>query len=150
MFEIYNVQKGDTIDLISAKYNITPSNLYKLNGFRSEYVPSVGSNIIVPKNNNKYFNYYTVQKGDSLFKIAKEYNTNYELLAILNGLENEDYIYPNQVIVVPNAGVNVYITKDGDTLNGVINGIKANPMLLLNQNSNIYLTPDQIIVYKER
>ena len=51
MFEIYNVQKGDTIDLISAKYNITPSNLYKLNGFRSEYVPSVGSNIIVPKNN---------------------------------------------------------------------------------------------------
>lgn len=150
MFEIYNVQKGDTIDLISAKYNITPGNLYKLNGFRSEYVPSVGSNIIVPKNNNKYFNYYTVQKGDSLFKIAKEYNTNYELLAILNGLENEDYIYPNQVIVVPSAGVNVYITKNGDTLNGVINGIKANPMLLLNQNSNIYLTPDQIIVYKER
>ena len=138
MFEIYNVQKGDTIDLISAKYNITPNNLYKLNGFRSEYIPSVGSNIIVPKNNNKYFNYYTVQKGDSLFKIAKEYNTNYELLAILNGLENEDYIYPNQVIVVPNNGVNVYITKDGDTLNGVINGIKANPMLLLNQNSNIY------------
>ena len=150
MFEVYNVKSGDTIEIISQKYNITPNNLYKLNGLRNDYVLREGSNIVVPKTGNSYFSYYTVKNGDSLYKIAKEYNVNYELLEILNGLKNEDYIYPNQVIAVPSAGVNVYITKEGDTLNGVIKGIKANPMLLLNENPNIYLTPDQIIVYKER
>ena len=33
--------------------------------------------------------------------IAKEYNTDYNLLAMLNGMKVEDYIYPNTTILVP-------------------------------------------------
>lgn len=150
MYEIYTVKKDDTVETISNKFNISPSNLYKLNGFTPDYILSVGSNIIVPKSQNPYFNYYTVQKGDNLYKIAKSYNINENLLAELNGLNKADYIYPNQVIVVPKPGVNVYITKEGDTLMGVIKGIKANINVLLSENPNIFLQSDQIIIYKEK
>ena len=33
---------------------------------------------------------------------------------------------------------------------GIANGIKANMSVLLYENPNIYLLPDQIIIYKER
>lgn len=149
MYDIYVVKKEDTIESISKKFNISPSNLYKLNGFSPDYILQVGTNIVVPKLKNPYFNYYTVQKGDNLYKIAKLYNINENLLAELNGLEKEDYIYPNQVIVVPKRGVNIYITKEGDTLMGIVKGINANLNLLLKENPNIYLSSDQIIIYKE-
>ena len=49
-----------------------------------------------------YFQYYKIESGDSLYKIAKKYNVNPNLLANLNGLDMDDYIYPNQVILIPN------------------------------------------------
>jgi len=149
MYDIYVVESGDTIDSIARKFNITPDNLYKLNGFDSNYNLEIGSSIIVPKMQNSYFNYYTVRKGDNLYQIARTYNVNEDLLAELNGLDKEDYIYPNQVIVVPKPGVNVYITKERDTLMGVVNGIGANIATLLYENPNIFLLPDQILVYNE-
>ena len=150
MYDIYTIKSTDTLESISNKFNISPSNLYKLNGFTPDYILQTGTNIIVPKKQNPYFNYYTVQKGDNLYKIAKTYNINENLLAELNGLNKEDYIYPNQVIVVPQRGVNIYITKEGDTLMGIVKGINANLNLLLSENPNIYLRPDQIIIYKEK
>lgn len=41
-----------------------------------------------------YFEYYTIKKGDSLYKIAKTYNINPSLLASMNGFDMNDYIYP--------------------------------------------------------
>lgn len=150
MYDIYTIKNGDTIESISNKFNISPANLYKLNGFTPDYILQVGANIIVPKIQNPYFNYYTVQKGDNLYKIAQNYNINEDLLAELNGLNKQDYIYPNQVIVVPKNGVNIYITKEGDTLMGIVKGIQADMSILLSENPNIYLRPDQIIIYKEK
>ena len=54
------------------------------------------------------------------------------------------------LVKVSKMGVNIYITKEGDTLMGIINGIKANISVLLSENPNIYLLPDQIIIYKEK
>lgn len=73
MYEIYNVKNGDTIESISKMYNILPSTLYKINGFNKDYVLKVGNNIIVPKTRNNYFDYYTVQKGDTIFMGNNEY-----------------------------------------------------------------------------
>ena len=44
---------------------------------------------------------YTVEKGDCLWKIAPNYNTNWQTLAEMNNLENPDLIFPGQVLVVP-------------------------------------------------
>ena len=150
MYDIYVIKQGDTLEGISKKFNITPSNLYKLNGFNSDFVLKTGNQIIVPKNNNQYFYYYTIKQGDNLYGISKKYHINEDLLAQINGLEKNDYIYPNQVIAIPKEGVNIYITKEGDTLRGVVDGIQANMSVLLYENPNIYLLPDQIIIYKEK
>ena len=148
MFEIYTVSLGDTIETIAKSFNISPSNLYKINGFSPDYVLETGKNIIVPKISNEYFTYYTIKKGDTISKIAGEYNVDVKLLAILNGLNITDYIYPNQTIVIPQKDIKIYITERGDTINEIIKGINANETSLIKQNPNIYVMPEQIIVYK--
>lgn len=107
-------------------------------------------NVIVPKNNQDYFNYYTVEKGDSLYGIARRYNINPELLAGLNGLVMDDYIYPNQEILVPKSGYSYYITKDGDTIDLVAGLFKISSNELLKRNGVIYLAEGQILVNKRQ
>ena len=52
--------------------------------------------MIVPSSASTYFEYYQIKQGDNLYQIAKRYNTNPDLLANINGLNDSDYIYPNQ------------------------------------------------------
>ncbi len=103
---------------------------------------------ILPKLNNKYFDYYTITKGDTLYKIANENKINPTLLAELNGLNETDYIYPNQVLLVPKRGTILYITTNGDILNEIAKGLNVDILELMSQNPNIYLQPEQLIVYK--
>lgn len=150
MYDIYTVTEDDTIEKIANKYNITPYILYQLNGMNPNQKLQPNTNIIVPKISNTYFDYYTVQKGDTLYKIANRYGVDYQLLALINGLDYEDYIYPNQVISIPKNGVKYYIVKEGDTLNNISNSLEANINDIINQNNMLYLLPEELIIYKER
>jgi len=100
------------------------------------------------KPSNGYFEYYTIKKGDNLYQIAKKYNVNPTLLAVLNGLNTSDYIYPEQVIMIPKDGYAYYITKEGDTLNLVADTFNTNLSSLIKHNPTIYLTEGQLIVNK--
>ena len=146
MYDTYIVKENDTIDSISSKYNTTANVLNKLNEYNLNLIP--GTSIIVPTINNKYLDYYTVTNGDTLYKIAKDNNINPMLLSELNGLNETDYIYPNQVLLVPKSGTILYITTNGDTLDEIAKGLKTNIVELTKQNENIYLQPEQLIVYK--
>ena len=66
----------------------------------------------------------------------------------MNGLNITDYIYPNQVLLIPKAGSILYITAIGDTLSEIANGFKTTIDELVKQNDKIYLQPEQLIVYK--
>ena len=90
-------------------------------------------------------------KEKQTFKqIAKNNNVDYKLLAALNGLNVNDYIYPNQTIMIPKKEVSLYITKEGDTLSSVTKSLNANLEAIINQNRRIYLLPEQLIVYKKK
>ncbi len=95
-----------------------------------------------------YYEYYTIKRGDNLYQIAKNYNVNPSLLAALNGLDLNEFIYPNQVIMVPKNEFSYYITKDGDTLALVANIFETTENELLKNNSTIYLREGQLIVNK--
>ncbi len=97
--------------------------------------------------NNKYFGYYMVNNGDTLYQIAKNNNIEPSLLANLNGFNETDYIYPNQVLLVPKPGSMLYFTSIGDTLSSVAKQFKTNIDNLISENENIYLQPEQLIVY---
>jgi len=148
VYDIYTIQTGDTIESIANKYNVTPYILYQLNGFNYDYTLEPGSNIIVPKISSVYFDYYTIKKGDSLYKIASKYDIDYNILALINGLDLDDYIYPNQVIAVPKNGVKYYVVGESDTLIDVSNNLNTNVEGILNQNKELYLLPGQLIIYK--
>ena len=97
----------------------------------------------------EYYTYYTVMAGDTLYQISKKFNVNPKLVSELNGLKVDEYIYPNQTLIIPKKGIQYYITKEDDTLNVVskVFGVSEND--LVKQNKTIYLLPGQMIFYKE-
>ena len=104
------------------------------------------NHIIVPKNNQNYYDYYTIEKGDTLYAIGRKYNIHPELLASLNGLDMENYIYPGQELLIPKSGYSYYITKDGDTLDTVSEVLEISKERILNTNGTIYLKEGQLLV----
>ena len=146
MYDTYIIEKNDTIGSISSKFNTSPEVLYQLNGYILDLIP--GNTLVVPKITSEYFDYYTVNKGDTLYKIASDNNIDPNLLAQLNGINKSDYIYPNQTLLIPNAGSILYITATGDTLSEIAKGFNVSLDKLISQNDNIYLQPEQLIVYK--
>lgn len=149
MFESYLIKKGDTLDSVARSFNVPKEYLIDINNIYYFDDFKEGRELIVPKINDVYFNTYKIEKGDTLYAIAKKYNVNPNLLASLNGLNMEDYIYPNQEIMVPKEGYSYYITAKGDTLNTVKDIFKTNYEELLNQNKTIYLLPEQLLVIKK-
>ncbi len=148
MFNNYLVKDGDNIKNIASKFNISPEELRSLNHLYFDSDLRAGMEIIVPKNEEKYFNTYIIESGDTLYRIAEKYNINPTLLASLNGLEMEDYIYPGQELLIPKNNYSYYITAEGDTLDTVSKVFKISKLDLLNQNETIYLLKDQVLVTK--
>ena len=66
----------------------------------------------------------------------------------INGLDPSEYIYPGQTILVPKQGVSVYITTMGDTIQNIARYFNTTVANLSYNNNNIYLLPDQLIVYR--
>ena len=110
MYEIYNILNNDTLESIAKEYDTTVDNLTEINGFSKNFKPVPGNNIIVPKNQNKPYKYYTVKKGDNIYQIAQNNNIDYNLLLKINGLDKDDYIYPNQTILIPKNGIKIFLT----------------------------------------
>ena len=94
------------------------------------------------------FDYYLIQKNDTLYSIANKSNTSVDILAAINGLSVNDYIYPNQTLLIPKKGITTYITKMGDTIQSVAKMLNTIPQGLVFNNNNIYLLPEQLIVFR--
>ena len=145
----YRIQKGDSLASIAKKFNTSLEELEELNSLAYLTDLRVGMDIIVPKNQEQYFNVYTIEAGDSLYGIARKYNINPQLLASLNGLDMEDYIYPNQELLIPKNGYSYYITAEGDTLDTVSDMFKKDKGSILRDNPTIYLLKDQVLVSRK-
>ena len=149
MYKIYQVEYGDTIDIIASKTGTTRDNIKNINGFNSDADLVVGSLIIVPKNENQVFQTYKVKRGDSIYSIARAYNVDPSTLLLLNGLNKDDMIYPEQEITIPKNGVVVYVTRQGDTINGIINNLGIDANTLNKENQRLFVLEDQLVVHKK-
>ena len=107
-------------------------------------------NIDNEKENNTYFTYYKVENESTLYALAKQKNINPGLLSAMNGLDEEDFIYKDQLISIPKNNYAFYISKEGDTLETVaqIFGTHMNNILIDNQ--IIYLQSGQLLVHKTK
>lgn len=149
MFNKYITRSGESLETIANKLNISLEKLQKANNLYYLGELRAGSEIILPEDSKAYFNYYTIEKGDSIYEIARRYNINPSLLAAMNGLKNEDYIYPGQEILIPKNNYSYYLTAEGDTLEMVANVFNKTKSQVLDENQTIYLLPDQLIVSRK-
>ena len=133
--EIYIVKQGDTLENIASLYNVSVNDIIKANNLKMPFNLEVGTALNIPLGITNIFDYYTILKGDTLYSVA-------------NGLDPSEYIYPGQTILVPKQGVSVYITTMGDTIQNIARYFNTTVANLSYNNNNIYLLPDQLIVYR--
>ena len=78
----YTVQAGDSVYFISQRFGISMQQLQTANQL-TDNVIIPGQRLFIPIQVSKVIT-YTVQSGDSLYKIARTYNTTVESIMILN------------------------------------------------------------------
>lgn len=144
MYGIYQIMINDNLDSIANEVGTTKEELMQINGIIKEMTLRPGSFIIVPKYDNNYTK-YIVQKNDNMYSIAKNNNVDYKALLKLNGLDEGDYIYPGEIILIPK-GFNIYITEE-ETLNDISNKSKVDIKTLAQNNPELIVEKDQIIKY---
>ena len=97
----YTVQRGDTLWGIAQRYNTTVASIASLNNISNPNLIYAGTTLRIIKSNNGSPNmYYRVQRGNTLWGIAKQYNTSVANLVRMNGIRNPNLIYPGQIIRV--------------------------------------------------
>ncbi|KGX91848.1 LysM peptidoglycan-binding domain-containing protein [Pontibacillus marinus] len=98
---VHMVEGGDTLWKISQKYDVPLDNLIQINDLDpSEYL-YYGQKLIIPQGKPVDGDYYTVQSGDTWWKIAKAHKTTVTMLLEANDATGDQVIYPGQQIVLP-------------------------------------------------
>ena len=93
----YTVQKGDSLYSIARKYDTTIDRIKDLNNLTTNLL-SIGQVLLIPTDTNLETT-YTVQKGDSLYSIAKKYDTTVDRLKQLNNLSS-NLLSIGQILIV--------------------------------------------------
>ena len=150
MYEVYTVRSEDTLSSISSNYGMNENELRRINGFSPIYEVTTGSLVVVPVRSGRIYQYYTVKKGDNIYEIAKAKGIDYNLLLQLNGLEKDDYIYPNQSLMLPADNVSLYLVKENETLNDILKKFNLSIEELMNWNEKIYLREGQLLGFLKK
>ena len=135
--EYYVVKSGDTLWSIARNNNTTVDNIKTLNNLKNNTL-TVGQRLIIrnttsstPNNGN----YYTVVKGDSLYKIANKYNTTVDKLKTLNNLKSNTLSIGQKLLLPTNTSNNIYIVKKGDSLYKIANSYNTTVSKLKSANN---------------
>jgi len=98
---VYSVKKGDNLYIIAKAFNTTVQEIKNQNDLQSNML-RVGQKLVIQSGTPKGAVPYTVQSGDTPYKIAKRYGMNLDYLLALNGLSTRSKIYPGQQLWVTN------------------------------------------------
>jgi LysM repeat protein len=120
-FEAYTVKKGDNLWTIARRSNVSLNELYAANGLDTTSILSIGQELQIPVEGSiatvtapsadtyqptsfdQGSTEYTVKRGDSLSKIANQYDTSVRAIKAANGLSS-DLIRVGDKLVVPVSG----------------------------------------------
>ncbi len=92
-------QKGDTLLKISERYGISLKELMYKNNFDNASKIIEGEVILIPLNKKKIT--YKVKEGDTLYKIARDYQVKVVDIISINNLNDSEYLKANQIILLP-------------------------------------------------
>lgn len=95
----YDVVQGDSLYSIARQFNTTIENILKFNNIPNSNIIYIGQPITIPLSPPEAI-IYTVNRGDTLYKIAAKYGTSVENLIQFNYLLPPYTIYPGHQLVV--------------------------------------------------
>lgn len=148
-YDIYIVDRGDTLNKLAARFGTTVKKLMDLNSdITNASVIYEGQRLLVPSVSlpNTGGQIYTVQPGDTLNKIAARYHTTVDAIMKVNSqIKNASLIYVGQRIVIPQNEATYYTVQRGDTLRSIAVKFNTSVADLLVLNPNI-INPNLIFV----
>ncbi|MFI8688240.1 LysM peptidoglycan-binding domain-containing protein [Rossellomorea sp. NPDC077527] len=125
----YTVKKNDTLYSLAKKYEVTVEQLMEANILSSDKI-YIGQKLLVPdRKQHKEYNPYTIKNGDTLYSLAKKYETTVE--EIMHTNERTSYeIKTGETLSLPAGSSPIgeyYTVVPGDTLWGIAHryGVKA-------------------------
>jgi LysM repeat protein len=123
----YIVSKGDTLYSIASKNNISVNDLKKYNNLTSDNL-SIGQELNIPKgtsiitpSEDEVINegsVYEVQKGDTLYSIAKKFNTSVDKIKEINSIVG-DLLTIGMNLLIPTSNLSdiiIHKVVSGDSL----------------------------------
>lgn len=152
----YVVQKGDTLYSIASKYKVTVDEIKRFNNLNSNIL-SIGQTLKIPSKELPPIdlediipsNSYVVQKGDTLYSIARKNNVLLQDLINVNNLTDYE-LYVGQILKLPlseDVAKEEYKIQKGDTLYSIARkyDTTVNRLRELNNLSNNVLSIGQVI-----
>ena len=164
----YTVQRGDTLWAIARRYGTTSEEIAEINNISNPNLIYPGQQLKIPTNSTTEGEetrgtgdiIYTVQRGDTLSRIAREYNVTVAHIVELNDISNPNLIYPGDKLRITESDVtnlnpipkntySTYTVRRGDTLSEIARrfGVSVNYLVTANniQNPNL-IFPGQILI----
>ena len=160
-YTIYTVKAGDTLYSIAKSFDVSVEELLTLNKLNSTGL-FIGQQLLIPRNGIQIVGVvdYTIQPGDTLWKIAKNCNVNVDDIIKLNNLEST-VIYPGQKIKLSESCAakqdnneysekeDYYTVRKGDTLYSIARLFGTNIQEIIDDNnlqSDLLTIGQQLIV----
>jgi murein DD-endopeptidase MepM/ murein hydrolase activator NlpD len=99
----YAVKSGDTIGQIAKEFGLNPDTILSINNIRNSRLLQIGQQLNIPNQDGIL---YKVKKGDSLTKIAENYQVEVSALKTVNELFSEK-VNEGSTIFIPGAKLNL-------------------------------------------
>ena len=112
----YTVKKGDTLWKIARRHKLTLSEIRKLNNMKKKDVIHKGMKLVVQKTEyveKEVKKYYTVKKGDTLWKIARRHKLTLSEIRKLNNIKKKDVIHKGMKLVVGSKKTKIAVNVAG-------------------------------------
>lgn len=117
--DVYEVKAGDSLYSVSRRFATTEEALISLNGLTPGQSLEVGQVLLTPRIDEEIYDVYVVVQGDSLYNIARRYNTTVAQLRALNGVAGGDDLAVGRSLLVPKVDEAIFdtvIVQTGDSL----------------------------------
>jgi membrane-bound lytic murein transglycosylase D len=167
-FVNHRVTRGQNLTYIARKYGTTVSAIVSANNITNKNQIKIGQILRIPTSN--YYSssqdvvVHTVRKGETLYEIARLYNSSISKIRSVNGLWGKRYIYPGQKLQIPTNKSSithditpsgkkkiVHVVKKGETLSEIAEqyNVGLSKVRTWNNLSGRFIYPGQkIVIYK--